>query len=104
MSRTYYVYILASQRNGTLYIGVTNDLERRAYEHKTKFNKGFTEEYNVNRLVYFEETDDVAEAIRREKQLKGWNREWKLALIENSNPNWLDLAEDWFGGISGLSS
>lgn len=103
MSRTYYVYILASQRNGTLYIGMTNNLERRVYEHKTKYNKGFTEEYNVNRLVYFEETDDVTEAYRREKQLKKWNRGWKLALIEESNPNWHDLAKDWYGGISGLS-
>jgi putative endonuclease len=94
--RTYYVYILASQRNGTLYIGVTNNLLRRVFEHKTKYNKGFTEEYGVDKLVYFEETDDIREGIRREKQLKKWNRSWKLRLIEGSNPNWKDLAEGWF--------
>ncbi|MDD5341782.1 MAG: GIY-YIG nuclease family protein [Patescibacteria group bacterium] len=103
MPRTYYVYILASQRNGTLYIGVTNNLERRIFEHKTKFNKGFTEKYNVSKLVYFEETNEIGEAIRREKQLKGWNREWKLVLIENANPNWHDLAAGWFSGVSGSS-
>lgn len=94
--RTYYVYILASQRNGTLYIGVTNNLLRRVFEHKNKFNRGFTNEYNVNKLVYFEETNDIREGIRREKQLKKWNRDWKLRLIEEANPNWNDLAEGWF--------
>ena len=104
MSRIYYIYILASQCNRTLYIGVTNNLIRRVYEHKTKFDKySFTAQYHVNKLVYFEEIDDISEAIRREKQLKGWNRDWKLSLIEKENPNWYDLSKDWFDGISGLS-
>lgn len=104
MTRFYYVYIMASQRNGTLYIGVTNNLERRVFEHKTKFNKdSFTTWYDVNKLVYFEETDDISAAIRREKQLKRWKRDWKLALIEKVNLNWHDLAKDWFDGISGSS-
>lgn len=87
----YYVYILASQRNGTLYIGVTNDLVRRVYEHKQKFVEGFTKEYNVHMLVYYEMTESVESAINREKQLKKWNREWKLRLIEKQNPDWKDL-------------
>ncbi|KKS39668.1 MAG: Endonuclease [Candidatus Kuenenbacteria bacterium GW2011_GWA2_42_15] len=92
----YYVYILASSKNGTLYIGITNDLIRRLYEHKNNLVKGFTSKYKVHNLVYFEETDDIAEAIRREKQLKGWNRKWKIALIEKDNPNWDDLSKEWF--------
>lgn len=96
MSKTYYVYILASQRNGTLYIGVTNDLERRVYEHKHKRNEGFTKKYGVDKLVYFEETDDICAAIHREKRLKKWNREWKLKLIEDFNPNWHDFVEGWY--------
>lgn len=95
--RIYYVYILASRRNGTLYIGVTNDLERRVYEHKRGLMPGFTTRYNVTYLVYYEETDDVSAAMKREKQLKKWNREWKLKLIEDSNPNWVNLSEQWFG-------
>ena len=96
MGKTYYVYILASKRNGTLYIGVTNDIIRRISEHKNKLNKGFTSQYNVNKLVYYEETDDVTAAISREKQLKGWIRNKKLALIEDNNPKWLDLSRGWF--------
>ncbi|KKS42786.1 excinuclease ABC subunit C [Candidatus Kuenenbacteria bacterium RIFCSPHIGHO2_12_FULL_42_14] len=92
----YYVYILASSKNGTLYIGVTNDLMRRLYEHKNKLIKGFTSKYKIHNLVYFEETDNIAEAIRREKQLKGWNRKWKIALIEKDNPSWDDLSKGWF--------
>ncbi len=95
MSKTYYVYILASKRNGTLYIGVTNDLERRVYEHENYLVKGFTEKYNVHMLVYFEQTSDIQEAIQREKQLKKWNRGWKLELIEKLNPEWMDLSKDW---------
>ena len=91
MKKTYYVYILASQRNGTLYLGVTNDLTRRVLEHKYKVIKGFTEKYNVDRLVYYEDYRDIEEAIKREKQLKKWNREWKLKLIEKDNPDWNDL-------------
>jgi putative endonuclease len=87
----YYVYILASNRNGTLYVGVTNDLKRRIYEHKNNLIKGFTEKYNVHNLVYFEETSEINIAIQREKQLKKWNRKWKLELIEKENPTWKDL-------------
>jgi putative endonuclease len=87
----YYVYILASQIGGTLYIGVTNDLIRRVYEHKTKAAEGFTRKYGVDRLVYFEYFDHIEHAIHREKRLKKWPRAWKIALIEKDNPNWDDL-------------
>jgi len=90
----YYVYILASKRNGTLYIGVTNDLVRRVYEHKNNLVKGFTSKYNVHRLVYYEETNDIDVALNREKQLKKWRRKWKLELIEKMNPEWRDLYEE----------
>lgn len=93
MGKEYYVYILASKRNGTLYIGMTNDLRRRTYEHKNNLIKGFTEKYNIHNLVYFEETSEVKIAIEREKQIKKWNRKWKLELIEKQNPNWGDLYE-----------
>jgi putative endonuclease len=85
------VYILASTIGGTLYIGVTNDLVRRVYEHRTAQVPGFTTRYNVYRLVYFEQFSDIENAIRREKWLKKWNRAWKIRLIEQSNPNWDDL-------------
>ena len=91
-----YVYIMASKRNGTLYIGVTNDLARRVAEHKNGLVDGFTKRYGVHNLVYFEHTDDVTAAIQREKQLKKWNRKWKLKLIEESNPGWRDLFEELF--------
>ncbi|MBF0523255.1 MAG: GIY-YIG nuclease family protein [Candidatus Omnitrophica bacterium] len=91
---SYYVYILASQRNGTLYIGVTKDLLRRVYEHKNNLVKGFTEKYRINLLVYFEKLDNVGEAITREKQIKKWNRDWKIEMIEKNNPQWKDLYED----------
>ena len=91
----YYVYILASKRNGTLYIGVTNNLERRMFEHKEKLVDGFTKKYNIINLVYFELTNDINSAILREKQLKKWNRKWKLDLIERDNPDWKDLSKDW---------
>ena len=94
MSRSYYVYIM-SNRHKTLYIGVTNDLERRVYEHKNGLAPGFTKRYNINRLVLFEETSDVNEAIAREKQLKGWVRRRKIELIEAANPKWDDLAAEW---------
>ena len=96
MSRSYYVYIM-SNRHKTLYIGVTNDLERRVYEHKNGLTPGFTKRYNINRLVLFEETSDVNEAIAREKQLKGWVRRRKIELIEATNPKWDDLAGKWYG-------
>jgi len=89
--RRSYIYILASQKNGTLYIGVTNDLMRRVWEHKNKVNKGFTSKYNVTKLVYYEEFDYIGEAILREKTLKKWKRKWKLELIESINPYWDDL-------------
>ncbi len=87
----YYVYILANKRNGTLYIGVTNNLEKRVYQHKNKLIDGFTKQYNVDHLMYYEETTDIISAITREKQLKKWNREWKIKLIEKYNPEWNDL-------------
>jgi putative endonuclease len=87
----YYVYILASERNGTLYIGVTNDLVRRVYEHRQGLVEGFTRKYSVKQLVRFEEYNDVRLAIQREKRLKKWKRAWKMRLIEESNPDWIDL-------------
>lgn len=89
----YYVYILCSQTNGTLYIGVTNDLHRRLYEHKNKKIKGFTEKYGVTKLVYIETYKDIRDAIHRDKCLKKWNRSWKLKLISKENPDWKDLYE-----------
>jgi len=91
MGKQYYVYILASKKNGTLYIGVTNNLIKRTYEHKNDFVEGFTKKYNVHLLVYYEIYDDVKEAILREKRIKRWRREWKIKLIEKMNPNWEDL-------------
>jgi putative endonuclease len=87
----YWIYILASRIGGTLYIGVTNDLVRRVHEHREKFADGFTKKHDVHRLVYFEQFDDIENAIGREKRLKKWNRAWKVRLIEESNPNWIDL-------------
>ena len=95
MIRTYCVYILAS-RSRVLYTGVTNDLARRVREHKQGLIPGFTQKYRVTRLVYFEEFGDIRDAIAREKQIKGWVRARKLALIEAHNPTWDDLAEHWF--------
>ena len=89
----YYVYILASRKHGPLYIGVTNDLVRRVYEHKKDVIRGFTSRYRVHLLVWFESYDDITNAITREKELKTWRREWKINLIETSNPNWVDLYE-----------
>jgi len=85
------VYILASRRNGTLYIGVTSNLKRRVNEHKTEIVKGFTSKYNVKHLVYYECTEDIQSALAREKAMKKWNRKWKLNLIESVNPEWRDL-------------
>jgi putative endonuclease len=86
-----YVYILASKRNGTLYVGVTSDLIKRVYEHKESLADGFTKKYDVKQLVYFDETPNIEVAIQREKQIKKWNREWKINLIEERNPHWHDL-------------
>ncbi len=91
MDKLYYVYMLASQRNGTLYIGVTSDLIKRVWEHKNKFVEGFTNQYEVHQLVWFEPHEDVEQAILREKQIKKWNRAWKVNLIEEANPYWNDL-------------
>ena len=92
--KPYFVYILFSERNGTLYAGVTNDLKRRIYEHKNKIFQGFTEKYGVDKLGYFEVFESIESAILREKQLKGGNRKQKLALIESINPNWIDLYDE----------
>jgi len=92
--KSYYVYILASKRNGTLYIGVTDNLIRRVHEHKNGFVEGFTKKYKIDNLVYFDQTSDIQSAIQREKQLKKWGRKWKLALIEKTNPSWKDLYND----------
>ena len=89
--KPYYVYILASRKNGTLYIGVTNDLVRRAYDHKNNVIQGFTEKYGVHALVYYESYTDVRDALTREKRLKKWKRQWKIDLIESKNPDWKDL-------------
>lgn len=93
---TYYVCILANKTNSTVYIGVTNDLMRRLQEHRNDMIEGFTKTYHVHKLVYYESFSDVEEAIAREKQLKGWRRARKDALIESKNPTWEDLAGDWF--------
>ena len=90
----YFVYIMTN-KSGTLYVGVSNNLERRIFEHKNSLMAGFTKKYKINRLVYYEETNDILAAIAREKQLKGWRRDKKIALIESVNPEWKDLSEDW---------
>jgi len=89
----YYVYLLASRKHGTLYVGVTNNLVRRIYQHKTHAARGFSSRYNVHLLVWFESYDDPINAIAREKEIKKWRREWKVNLIEQSNPEWIDLYE-----------
>jgi putative endonuclease len=91
MARQPAVYILASKRNGTLYIGVTSDLQKRSWEHKNDLFDGFTKKYGVHQLVYYELHDNMVSAITREKQLKKWSRAWKLELIEQGNPDWKDL-------------
>jgi putative endonuclease len=96
-AHSYWVYILTNKRNGTLYVGVTNSLERRIWQHKTKSIEGFTKQYSLGCLVHFEQFRDVNGAITREKEIKGWLRKRKLALIEKDNPQWADLSEGWFG-------
>ncbi len=93
--KSYYVYIMTN-KSKTLYTGVTNDLERRVYEHKNKLVAGFTRKYNITKLVYYEETNDVQIALAREKQIKGWLRSKKVALIEGENPEWKDLSREWY--------
>ena len=92
---SYWVYLLASRKGGTLYTGVTNNLVRRVFEHKNDVVEGFTQKYGVHTLVWFESTESIEAAIQREKQLKNWKRAWKVALIEKENPNWQDL----YGGL-----
>ena len=89
--KEYYVYIMSSKRNGTLYTGVTSDLIKRVWQHKSGETKGFTSKYKVNQLVYYEIHSDIMEAIKREKNIQAWKRNWKLQLIEKNNPNWNDL-------------
>ncbi len=91
MERNYFVYIMASKKNGTLYIGVSGDLIRRVFEHRNDLVEGFTKKYGVRKLVYYEHTNDVHGAIQREKMLKKWSRQWKIELIEKVNPDWHDL-------------
>jgi len=98
---TYYVYMVCNKCYTTVYIGVTNDLERRIYEDRNKANKSFTSKYNCDRLVWYEDHHDIHVAISREKQLKNWKRDWKNKLIQEENPEWNDLAEDWFDGDTG---
>ncbi|MBI3378797.1 MAG: GIY-YIG nuclease family protein [Nitrospirae bacterium] len=99
MEKIYYVYILASRQNGTLYIGVTSDLIKRIWEHKNKLVEGFTEKYDVDKLVYYEQFNDAEYAIRREKRLKKYNRKWKMDIIEKLNPDWKDLYEELISGF-----
>jgi putative endonuclease len=95
MAKRYFVYLLASKRNGTLYVGVTGDLANRTWQHKSDLIEGFTKRYGVHTLVWFEEHGDICDTIDREKQIKGWNRAWKIRLIEKQNPDWNDLYEDF---------
>lgn len=95
MNKTYYVYILTNLSNKVLYIGMTNNLVRRMYEHKKKLVKGFTSRYNLVKLIYYETTNDITSAIKREKQLKNWHRQWKINLIRTKNPDYKDLSKDF---------
>ena len=94
MDKTFYVYMLASERNGTLYIGVTSDLVKRIWEHREGLFEGFTKKYGVKHLVWFEVHTEAMAAIAREKQLKKWNRDWKIKMIQQGNPDWRDLYQD----------
>lgn len=93
--KTYYVYIMASE-SGTLYTGMTNNIKKRIYEHKSHLIKGFTDKYNVSKLLYLESFSEPTSAIKREKQIKSWRREKKVALIDKENPGWIDLSKDWY--------
>lgn len=96
MAKSYYVYMMTNIYNTVIYTGVTNDLERRVYEHKTKAFKGFTTKYNCNKLIYYAETDDISAAITEEKRIKAGSRKKKIEMIVSINPEWQDLAKDWF--------
>ena len=104
MTKNAYVYILASKKHGTLYTGVTTNLTRRIYEHKHHLLQGFTRKYNVTRLVWYEQGEDISAAIVLEKKIKNRNRQWKIDLIERDNPNWRDLAEDWMDSATPQNS
>jgi putative endonuclease len=93
--KQYYIYILTNKSNNVLYVGVTNDLIRRIFEHKSKLVEGFTKKYNLWKLVYYEAADNIEGAINREKQLKNWHRDWKMNLIDQFNPDWKDLSDDF---------
>ena len=103
IERNFYVYMLASRKNGTLYTGVTNDLVRRVAEHRSGEVKGFTSTYGVKALVWFEPHTDIEAAILREKRIKRWNRAWKIAMIEAGNLDWRDLAEEWLGSFVSIT-
>ena len=94
--KQYYVYIMTNKKRGTLYTGFSGDLEQRVSQHKQKLVPGFTKRYNLTRLVYYDSTTDVYAAMQREKEIKGWRREKKIALIESMNPDWKDLSEGWY--------
>ena len=93
-AKQYYVYVLTNRTNRVLYIGVTNNLERRIFEHKNKLVEGFTKKYNLDKLIYYEVTNDIQSALEREKQLKNWHRDWKINLIKSFNPTWNDLSNN----------
>ncbi len=97
MKKDSYVYILTNYEETTFYVGVTSNLEKRVYEHKNKIIEGFSSKYNLNKLVYFEQSSSIVSAIAREKQLKNWRRDWKINLIKELNPDFADLSKDWFG-------
>ena len=99
MDKNYYIYILASKKNGTLYIGISNDLLKRVWQHKNKQQEGFTKKYDVDKLVYYEIFNDSINAITREKRLKKYSRKWKMNLIEKHNPEWKDLYDDLISGL-----
>jgi putative endonuclease len=92
----YFVYIITNKKDGVLYIGITNNIERRMFEHKNKLNKGFSKKYNLNKLMYFEVFKEINDAIKREKNIKKWKREWKINLINKENPEWNDLSMNWY--------
>ena len=94
LTRSYFVYLLSSGRNGTLYVGVTNDLTKRVWQHKQGLVEGFTKRYGIKMLVWYQQTESIEAAIVREKQIKKWNRDWKIELIEKNNPQWRDLYEE----------
>ncbi len=96
MSKKGYTYIITNKKKGTLYIGVTSNLIKRIYEHKNELMEGFSNKYKLKLLVYYEISENITLAIQREKQLKAWHRDWKINLIEKDNPNWIDLADDFF--------